>query len=49
MEITMALDSKVVTAVVRVVVALAEKMAVATEVPPQQMNVKDKQIALEGL
>ena len=49
MGITMVLDAKVVAAVAGVVVALAEGVAMAMEVPLQQVNVKDKPIALEGL
>jgi hypothetical protein len=48
-RITMVLDAKVVAAVAGVVVALAEGVAMAMEVPLQQVNVKDKPIAFEGL
>jgi hypothetical protein len=47
--ITTGLDAKVVTAVAGAVVAPVEGVAIAMEVPLQQMNVKDKLIAFEGL
>jgi hypothetical protein len=47
--ITTGLDVKVVTPLEGAVVALAEGVVIAMEVPLQQMNVKDKLIAFEGL
>jgi hypothetical protein len=47
--IMMASDAKVLTMVVGVAVLTVEVMAIAMEVPLLEMNVKDKQIASEGL
>jgi hypothetical protein len=49
MVTTMGLIAKVVTAAMGAVAALAEGVEIVTEVLLQQMNVKDKPIALEEL